>query len=308
MDRLTSLTVFTRVVDSGGFSAAAQRLGMSPTMVSNHVQALENGLGVRLLNRTTRKVSVTEIGREYYERCIQILAELDEADRIVGALQATPRGRLRLHCNTHIVRFIDPVVVGLLADYPDISVDLRIGESMVDLIEDGFDLAIGPTPPPDSSLIVRRLSAWRPVLCCAPAYLQTHPTPACPADLAAHNCLRYALAPFGDDWPFATADGKPATVRVSGNLVTTSAETLRAVTCAGGGLFLAPSFVIADDLQAGAVVPLLSDFRLPEFAINAIYPHRRHLAAKVRTFIDRLAERFAEHQRWLTFASLRTSG
>ncbi|HZT90141.1 MAG TPA: LysR family transcriptional regulator [Stellaceae bacterium] len=297
MDRLTSLAVFARVVDSGGFSAAAQRLGMSPTMVSNHVQALENRLGVRLLNRTTRKVSVTEIGREYYERCIQILAELDEADRIAGSLQLTPRGRLRVHCDTHIVRFIAPLLPGFLADFPDAAIDLRIGERMPDLVEDGFDLAIRPTPPPDSSLIVRRLSSWRHILCCAPQYLESHPAPARPADLTAHNCLRYAYYPYGDEWHFVAADGRPETVRVSGNLVTTSAEALRAVARAGGGLFLAPSFLIADDLRAGAVVRLLPSYRLPEFAINAIYPHRRHLPAKVRVFIDRLAERFAEHRR-----------
>jgi DNA-binding transcriptional LysR family regulator len=299
MDRLTSLKVFVRIVDSGGFSAAAQRLGLSPTAVSNHVQALEAGLGARLLNRTTRKVSVTDIGREYYERCTQILAELDEADRIAGALQSTPRGRLRLHCDTHIVRFIAPVVTGFLADYSEVAIDLRIGERMIDLVEDGFDLAIRPNPTPDSSLIVRRLSSWRLVLCCAPAYLERHQEPIRPADLTGHNCLRYAYAPFGDDWPFTEPDGKPATVRVSGNLVTTSGETLRAVTLAGGGLFLAPSFVIADDLRAGTVVPLLSGFLLPEFSINAIYPHRRHLAMKVRNFLDRLADHFTEHERWM---------
>jgi len=146
MDRLTSLTVFVRVVDSGGFAAAARRLNMSTTMVSNHVQSLEGRLGVRLLNRTTRKVSLTEVGRDYYERCAPILAELEEADRAAGALQATPRGTLRLYTGTHIVRFIAPVVAEFLALYPEMSVDLTIGERMVDLVEEGFDLAIRPTP------------------------------------------------------------------------------------------------------------------------------------------------------------------
>src|ERR671939_1494780 len=140
MDRLTSLTVFVRVADSGGFSAAARRLNMSTTMVSNHVQALEDRLGVRLLNRTTRKVSLTEVGKAYYERCTQILAELEEADRVAGALQSTPRGTLRLYTGTHIVRFVAPVVAQFLERYPGSSVvDLTIGERMVDLVEEGFD-------------------------------------------------------------------------------------------------------------------------------------------------------------------------
>jgi DNA-binding transcriptional LysR family regulator len=299
MDRLTSLTVFTRVVDCGGFSAAAQRLNMSTTMVSNHVQALENRLGIRLLNRTTRRVSLTDIGREYYERCNQILAELEEADEAASAVQVIPRGMLRAHCDTHIVRFVAPAIADFLADNPEVSIDLRTGERMPDLVEEGLDIAIRPTPPPDSSLIVRRLSTWRHVLCCAPSFLRSHSAPASLADLAGHNCLRYANYPFGDEWHFAGPDGKPIAVRVSGNLISTSAETLRQVTLKGGGLFLAASFIVADDLQAGRLVTLLPEFRPVEFAINAIYPHRRHLTAKLRCFIDLLADRFTEHRRWM---------
>jgi DNA-binding transcriptional LysR family regulator len=299
MDRLTSLMVFTRVADCGGFSAAAQRLNMSTTMVSNHVQALENQLGVRLLNRTTRRVSLTDVGREYYERCNQILAELQEADEAASAVQVVPRGLLRAHCDTHIVRFVAPAIGDFLADNPQVSIDLRTGERMPDLVEEGLDVAIRPTPPPDSSLIVRRLSGWRHVLCCAPAYLRSHPAPTSLGDLARHNCVRYANYPFGDEWRFTDLDGKPIGVRISGNLISTSAETLRQVTLKGGGLFLAASFIVADDLQAGRLVPLLRDFRPVEFAINAIYPHRRHLSPKVRRFIDLLADRFVEHQRWM---------
>jgi DNA-binding transcriptional LysR family regulator len=164
MDRLTSLTVFARVVESGGFAAAARRLNMSPAMVTSHVRALEPRLGARLLNRTTRKTGLAEIGRAYYERCVQVLADLEEADRIAGALHATPRGTLRLHAGTHIARFIAPAVAAYLRLYPQASVDLAIGGRMVDLVEEGFDLAIRPTPPPDSSLIVRRLATWRHAL------------------------------------------------------------------------------------------------------------------------------------------------
>jgi DNA-binding transcriptional LysR family regulator len=299
MDRLTSLTVFTRVVDSGGFSAAAQRLGMSPTMVTNHMQALENRMGVRLLNRTTRKMSLTDVGRAYYQRCTQILAELEEAEQAASALQDAPRGKLRVHCNTHIVRFIAPLVTEFLVSNPEVSIDLRTGERLADLVEEGFDLAIHTTPSPDSSLIARRLFAFRHILCCAPSYLESHRAPTYPADLTDHNCLRYAFYPFDDEWRFIAPDGTPANVHVSGNLLTSSLELLRVAASKGGGVFMAPCLFIRNDIVTGTLVPLMRDFRTVEFGLSAIYPHRRHLAAKVRGFIDLLAERFTAHQRWM---------
>lgn len=299
MDRLASLTVFGRVVEAGGFSAAARRLNMSVTMVSNHVQALEDHLGTRLLNRTTRKVSLTEIGRAYHERAVQILAELDEADRLATAQQITPTGRLRVHTNSHIVRFLAPVVIEFLALYPGVSVDLRTGEQMVDLIEDGFDLVIRTSPAPDSSFIVRQLAPWRHVLCCSPAYLREHGTPMTVAELQQHNCLQYAYYPFGDEWRFEAAGGETETVRVSGNLVASNAEILRHAATEGRGIMLAPCFVAAPDLLGNRLIRLLPNRRPASFAISAIYPNRHHLSAKVRRFLDLLAIRFAEHRQWL---------
>ena len=303
MDRLTSLTVFVQVIDSGGFSAAARHLNMSTTMVSNHIQALEERLGARLLNRTTRKVSPTEIGRAYYERCSQILNDLEEADSMAETLQSSPRGTLRLYTATHLVPFLGPVVGEFLSLYPQAAVDLTIGERMVDLIEEGFDLAIRPTPPPDSSLIVRNLTPWRHILCCSPAYLDGHDALHTPADLTGHNCLRYAFYPFGDEWRFAGPGGREFSVHVKGNLVSNSGETLRIVACRGQGLFLAPSFLVREDLEAGRLVGVLDGYTPVEFAINAIYPHRHHLSSKVRCFIDLLVERFAEHRSWMNPAA-----
>jgi DNA-binding transcriptional LysR family regulator len=254
------------------------------------------GLGARLLNRTTRRVSLTEIGRQYYERSAHILADLDEADRAAGALQATPRGRLRVHCHPTLARFIAPVVTAYLRDNPEVSVDLRRGDEMIDLLEEEFDLAIRPNVPADSSLMVRRLADWRYVLCCSPSYLETHPEPASPADLSAHNCIRHALYPFGDEWRFTDADGKPLAVHVAGNLVTSDTELRRLAVIAGLGLALIPPFTIDEELRGGSLVPLLRNYRTPEFSIAAVYPHRRHLAAKVRVFIDALARRFAGHE------------
>jgi DNA-binding transcriptional LysR family regulator len=298
MDRLASIAAFVRVVENGGFTAAARHLNLSPTMVSNHVQVLEDRLGARLLNRTTRRVSLTEIGREYYERSAHILADLDEADRAAGALQATPRGRLRVHCHPSLARIIAPVVTAYLRDNPEVSVDLRRGDQLIDLLEEGFDVAIRPYVPADSSLMVRRLADWRHVLCCSPSYLETHPEPMSPADLSAHNCIRYAFYPFGDEWRFTNPDGAPLMVRVAGNLVTSDTEMTRFAVTAGLGVMLISPFSIHEDLRAGSLVPLLRNYPTAQFTIAALYPHRRHLAAKVRVFIDALARLFAGRD-WL---------
>jgi DNA-binding transcriptional LysR family regulator len=297
MDRLTSLTAFVRVVDSGGFSAAGRKLNMSTTMVSNHVQALEERLGARLLQRTTRKVSVTEVGRAYYDRATQILADLEQADDIAGALQSTPRGTLRIFTATHIVPFVAPVVAEFLTAYPDVTVDLSMGERAIDMIDEGFDVAIRLTPPPDSSLIVRSLATWRHVLCCSPAYLEKHGPLRQLSELAEHNCVRHVLYPYQDEWRFVDRKGTPAVVRVSGNLVSNSGETLRTAALQGVGIMLGPGFLLADDLESGLLVRLLPEYRPVEFSMNAVYPHRHHLSAKVRSFIDLLAHHSAERQK-----------
>ena len=297
MDRLTSLTAFVQVVDAGGFSAAGRKLNMSTTMVSNHVQALEERLGARLLNRTTRKVNLTEVGRAYYDRCTQILADIEQADDIAGALQSTPRGTLRVYTNTHLVQFLSPVVAEFLAAYPDVKVDLVIGERNVDLIDENFDLAVRMIPSPDSSLIVRSLATWRHVLCCSHDYIEKHGKPEQLADLAERNCIRHVNYPYGDDWRFVDRKGTPATVRVSGNLISNSGDTLRLATLAGVGVWLAAGFLVRDHLESGELVRLLPEYRPVEFSMNAIYPHRHHLSAKVRTFIDLLARHSAEQQK-----------
>src|ERR1700742_1981909 len=261
MDRLTSLTAFVRVVDSGGFSAAGRKLNMSTTMVSNHVQALEERLGARLLKRTTRKVSLTEIGKAYYDRCIQILADIEQADDIAGALQSTPRGTLRVYTNTHLVQFLSPVVAEFLGAYSDVKVDLVIGERNVDLIDENFDVAGRMVPSPDSSLIVRSLATWRHVLCCSHSYIDKHGKPEKLSDLAERNCLRHVSYPFGDEWHFVDRKGGSASVKVSGNLFSNSGETLHRAALAGAGILLGAGFIIRDDLEAGHLVRLLPDYR-----------------------------------------------
>jgi DNA-binding transcriptional LysR family regulator len=305
MDRMAGITAFVRVAAKGGFSAAARSLNLSTTTVSDQVQALEAALGVRLLNRTTRRVSLTEIGRDYYERCAQILQDLAEADAAATALQAVPRGRLRVYCQRGLERFIALVAAGFLAEYPEVSLDLRAGDPMIDLVEQGFDLAIMPTLPPDSTLVRQTLAHWHYVLCCAPAYLAAHPAPRRPADLAAHNCLLYAYAPFGNKLHFIDPAGDPVSVAVAGNMLTTSIAAMRAAALAGLGLWMCPPYIVSDLLGAGALVPLLPEYRTPEMEIVALYPHRRQLSARVRLFLDMLVARFADEQRSLDAAAAR---
>jgi DNA-binding transcriptional LysR family regulator len=271
-------------------------------MVSNHIQSLEDRLGARLLNRTTRKVSLTEVGKAYYERSKQILIDLDEADRLADSMNSTPRGTLRLFANNHLVRFLSPVLSEFVAANPNVAVDVVTGVRMPDLIDEGFDLAIH-TIIGESSLIVRRLTGWRHILCCAPSYLERHGTPRQPADLSAHNCLRYAHYPYGDEWRFEGPDQKPVSVHVTGNVVSSNGDMLRELALDGRGIFLAPSFGLQDEVAGGRLVRLMPDYVGVEFAIHAIYPHRHHLSSKVRAFIDLLADRFVQHRTWMNPAA-----
>lgn len=297
MDRLTSLAAFVQVADSGGFSAAGRRLNMSTTMVSNHVQALEDRLGARLLNRTTRKVSLTEVGKAYYDHCTQILADLEHADDIASASQSTPRGTLRIYTSTHMVPFIAPAVSEFLASYSEVKIELIMGERAVDLIDERYDVSIQLVPPPDSSLIARSLATWRHVLCCSPGYLEKHGQPQQFSDLLQHNCVKHVLYPFEDGWHFIDRKGAPAVARVSGNLITNSGEMLRLAALEGVGISLAAGFLVAGDLESGRLVRLLPDYRPVELAVNAVYPHRHHLSAKVRRFIDLLVDSSAKQQK-----------
>jgi len=297
MDRLTSLAAFVRVVDAGGFSAAGRRLNMSTTMVSSHVQALEDRLGVRLLNRTTRKVSLTEVGKAYYDRATQILADLEQADDIASTLQSTPRGTLRIYVATHLVPFVAPVVTEFMSTHPEVKLEVMMGEREIDMIDEGVDVAVRLIPPRDSSLITRSLATWRHVLCCSHGYIEKYGRPQQLTDLAAHNCLRHIHYPYSDEWCFVDRAGAPVAARISGTLVTNSGETLRQAALHGVGISLAAGFLVHDDLDAGRLVRLLPEYRPIDFAVNAIYPHRHHLSVKVRIFIDLLAKHSTVQQK-----------
>jgi DNA-binding transcriptional LysR family regulator len=297
MDRITSMTTFVKVVESEGFSAAARALSISPSMATAHVRSLEERLGVRLLNRSTRRVSLTEAGQIYYERSLQILAEVEDADRVAQAMQSTPRGTLRLNTSVAIPPFLAPVIAEFVTLYPDVSINMTMTDRMIDLVEEGFDLAVRNMLIPDSSLIARRVATYRFVVCGAPSYFAARGMPRQPEDLVQHNCLIYSHSAWGNEWRFAGPDGEQS-VTVSGNLQANSDNALRLAAVHGQGLALAPTFLVADEIKSGRLLPILSRFLQTDHAINAIYPHRHHLSAKVRSFIDLLAKHFRADPAW----------
>jgi DNA-binding transcriptional LysR family regulator len=297
MDRMTSMATFVKVVDVGGFAAAARKLDMSPSTVITHVRALEERLGVRLLNRSTRRVSLTEVGQAYYERCLQILADVDDAENVAQALQSTPRGTLRLNASVAIPPFLAPVIAEFSSLFPDVAITMAMTDRMVDLVEEGFDLAIRTIATPDSSLIVRRIASFRLLVCAAPDYLAKHGTPQRPSDVANHNCLLYSYAPKDTEWTFIGPEGEQR-IPVSGNLHSNSANALRLAAVHGQGLAILPSFLLVDEIRSGKLVPVLTEFLREEHPISAIYPHRHHLSAKVRSFLDLLVAHFRANPAW----------
>jgi DNA-binding transcriptional LysR family regulator len=298
VDRLAAMEAFTRVVERGGFTAAAAELRLSRAMVSKHVQDLEEHLGARLLNRTTRKVSLTEAGRVYYERGTQLLADLAETEAAVGELHTKPRGRLRVNAPVSFGTLpLAAAVAEYMAAEPAVTVELTLNDRIVDLVEEGYDLAVRIARLADSSLIARRLGPCRIVACASPGYLDRHNRPKHPDELAGHNCLGYTYGQAQEEWHFDGPTG-PARVRIRGTLQANNGEVLRAAALHDAGIVLLPSFIVGADLAAGRLVPILADYHVPEIGIHAVYPHSRHLSAKVRSFVDFLVPRFGERPAW----------
>lgn len=299
MDRFTALAVFVKVVERRSFAAAAREFGLSPAMVSKHVRALEERLGARLLNRTTRRLSLTEVGRGYYERARQILADLEDADRAASDLQAAPRGTLKVNAPFSFgIRHVGPAVAAYLGAYPGITVELSLNDHYIDLLAEGVDVALRIGRLADSSLIARRLAPIRLVACASPAYLARRGTPQTPGDLAAHDCLIYTYAASAEEWRFIGPGGEDEVARVSGRLFANNGDVLIAAALAGIGIALAPTFMAGEHVQAGGLVTLLPGHVAPEAALYAVYPPGRHLSAKLRSFVDFLVARFGEEPEW----------
>lgn len=292
MDTLKSMLAFVRVAESGSFSAAARNLHLSPAMVTKHVTYLENRIGARLLQRTTRHVRLTEPGQLYLERCLSILADVEEAESVAGADSVAPHGTLRV---TSPVEFgnmhLAPLAARFMERHPGIDLMLDFSNRAVDVVQEGYDVAVRIASALDTSLIGRRLARSRFHIVASPDYLERHGRPSAPANLAGHPCLTFALPDVRDRWPF-TRDGETTQVRVRPRLVSTSSEALRLAARSGAGVSWLPTFVCGRDLDDGSLVSLFPEYDAGSLDIHVLFPHRRFLPGKVRAFLDFLREQF----------------
>ncbi|MBK8160435.1 MAG: LysR family transcriptional regulator [Rhodospirillaceae bacterium] len=299
MDRLSTMEAFTKVAETQSFSEAARRLRTSKSLVSRQVAALETQLGVRLFQRTTRSLTLTEEGRGYHEQVTRILAEIEDANLSVSATRAAPRGRLRVSAPMSFgLLHLAPAVPRFLARYPDVELDLSLNDRYVDLIDEGIDLSIRVGRLAESSLVARRLAPFRMILSASPAYLAEHGTPQRPEDLKDHQCLCYSSNSLTPEWRLQKLDGTPWPVPIQGHLHADNGDVLRLAALAGTGIAYLPSFIVGGDLQAAKLVALLPDYVPTDSAIYAVYPTSRHLSPKVRAFIDFMLEHIGPRPIW----------
>ena len=298
MDKLNSIRAFTKVVQHSSFAAAARDLRLSRSAVSKHVMELEQELGVQLLSRTTRSVTATENGQAYYERCLAILSDLEEADLSATRLQAEVRGLLRINApmsfgTLHLAR----AVADFMEKYPDLRIQLLLSDQQVDPVQEGFDITLRIADLPSSSMIARRIAPARRAICASPSYLARHGTPKHPDDLRGHACLTYGHLATGNQWKLTGPDGDHW-IAIPWTLCTNNAEVLRDAAVQGRGIALLPTFIAGADFQQGRLATILPGYQAPEISIYAIYPETRHLSLKVRVFIDFLVERFGGRPYW----------
>jgi DNA-binding transcriptional LysR family regulator len=302
MDTLFSMQLFLRVVQAGSFSAAGRQVGLSPASVFRHINALEDRLGTRLLNRTSRKLSMTEAGALYCSGVDQILAEMNDIETQVAQLQVAPHGTLRVHCRMSLgAQHLAPALPAFLARYPDLRIDLSLTDRCADLAEENIDVAIRIGKMPDSPLLVRKIASSTRIVCASPAYLDAHATPEHPTDLAAHNCLAFRGPAAQAVWRFL--DGKALIeMHVSGSLQADNAEVLRLAALGGLGVALLPEWCIGADLKAGRLRALLPGFEATPFSFDSgiyvVTQKSRHRSMKVQLFIDFLIRLFRERGHW----------
>jgi DNA-binding transcriptional LysR family regulator len=298
MQDLNDMVTFARVVDAKSFSEAARRMGASKSRVSKAIAKLERSLGARLLNRSTRGLSMTELGAAFYEHCSRIIDEADQARQLVNQLHTEPRGVLKV---TTSVAFgtlhVAPALPDFLALYPDVSVDMTITDRIVDVVEEGYDVAIRIVREPGLNFVARELAPMRRVVCATPEYFKRHGVPTTPQDLRQHNCLHYTHFSAQGEWRFSGPDGDIA-VPVSGTLRINDDEALSQAVLGGLGIALLPTFIIGGDVQAGRLQAVLSDYVPLERRIYAVFLQSIHLPAKVRAFIDFLRARFGPEPYW----------
>jgi DNA-binding transcriptional LysR family regulator len=293
MDKFEQMRAFTQVVVSGGFAAASRHMGLSRSAVNKLVIALENELDVQLLYRSTRVVSPTETGLAFYERCVEILSSLEEAERSVMQLQVEPKGSLRVNAPmTFGTMYLAPALADFLVQYPDLQVQLTLNDRFVDPIEEGFDVTIRiAEPQPNATLLVQPLAPAQRVLCASPTYFETHAALTHPTELRSHSCLHYGQMAIENRWTLTGTDGT-YTVMVDGVLCSNNGEVLREAAIRGLGITLLPRFIVEPALQQGTLQIVLPTYHPSELAIEVLYPVNRHLSTKIRLLIDFLRERF----------------
>lgn len=292
MDTLTCMQAFIKVVETGSLAEAGRRLEVSAPMMSRYVTYLERRVGARLINRSTTALSLTEAGSAYYERCVAAVAAVAEAEESATALASVPQGTLRVSVSADFgASYFAPVMIEFLRRHSTIGVDVSFTNRRVDLVEEGIDLAIRISAAIDPKLIARRLATTSLVACASPEYLQALGTPGSPQELENHNCLVFSESPYFRDWPFERK-GERTVVRPRGNLRCGDTNVLRLAAVQGLGVLMLASFILAEDLQAGRLVPVLTDYTIGEFGVFAVYANRRFLPPKVRLFVDALASRF----------------
>jgi DNA-binding transcriptional LysR family regulator len=305
MDKLTRIKVFVQVVETGTFSAASERLGISRAAASKYVAQLEAHLGGRLLNRTTRHVSTTESGRIYFERCKDILNHMEEADDMVSGLSGTPKGTLRISSpSVFTERHVVPLISEFTAMYPAVKVELIVSDRYVDLVDEGYDLAIRVTGTQDSDLIARRLARCRHVLIASPDYLENSPPLDSPEDLANHACLLYTFT-RGGRWPL-NKDGVDHSVKITPVMMSNNPEVLLQASRNGMGISIMPTFIASDAIRCGDLQTVLDDYESLQLDIYAIYTSRHYLPAKTRVFVDFLKERINDPPYWDHFLTVRS--
>ena len=299
MDRLTSMAAFVRSVETGSMTAAARHFGLSQAMISKHVRGLEEALGVRLLEVTTRKLTLTEAGRRYFERCGHILGEVEEASLEASRYQASPRGLLRVTAPAAFGRLhLAPAIAPFMERYRDLAVEVELADRFVNLVEESVDIAVRVGRLLDSALVVRRLGSCQMLTCASPAYLDRAGMPGHPSDLERHACLCLTTIATPGIWQYRDGDGGEIDVRVSGPLRGNDIDLLCAAAERGIGIVYGPSFVLGPRVQAGRLRPILGGHPGRPLDLNAVFPSNRHLSSKVRVFVDFLVEWFDGAPSW----------
>jgi DNA-binding transcriptional LysR family regulator len=294
MDKFQEMASFVAVVEAGSFVGAADATGLSKAAVSRHVAELEQRLGARLLHRTTRRLSLTDDGQLFFTRAKEMLAAIDEAESEISSRSGEPSGLLRINAPlTFGVLHLAPLWGRFAQLYPKVSLDIELSDRVVDLVEEGYDLAVRITNLPNSQLVSRRLASTRMVACASPPYLALHGTPTHPRDLAQHEVISYSYWAARNEWTFTAPDDSLVTVRTHARIHANNGDTCRAAALDHQGIILQPDFLVADDLRRGDLVELLPTYRAMTLGIHAVYPSRKHLPIKTRRLVDFLVEAFA---------------